>query len=38
MVSGAPLPDRLSTGEILTLHAERGVVYEGNVIRKEERL
>jgi pyruvate kinase len=38
MVSGAPLPDRLGAGETVTLHAERGVVYEGNVIRKEERL
>jgi pyruvate kinase len=37
MVSGAPLPDRLADGEIITLHAERGVVYEGDVIRKDHR-
>ena len=33
MISGAPLLDRLSTGAVLTLHAERGVVYEGDLIR-----
>jgi pyruvate kinase len=37
MVSGAPLPDRLANGETITLHAERGVVYEGDVIRKHDR-
>jgi pyruvate kinase len=37
MVSGAPLPDRLTNGETITLHAERGVVYEGDVIRKHDR-
>jgi pyruvate kinase len=37
MVSGAPLPDRLADGEIITLHAERGVVYEGDVIRTDDR-
>jgi len=33
MISGAPLLDRLSPGAALTLHAERGVVYEGDLIR-----
>jgi len=33
MISGAPLPARLAPGTTLTLHAERGVVYEGDVIR-----
>jgi pyruvate kinase len=37
MVSGAPLPDRLADGETITLHAERGVVYEGDVIRRDDR-
>ncbi|WP_259535966.1 pyruvate kinase [Halalkaliarchaeum sp. AArc-CO] len=31
MVSGAPLPDRIADGTVLTLDAERGVVYEGDV-------
>ena len=33
MISGAPLPDDVPDGTTLTLDAERGVVYEGNVIR-----
>jgi pyruvate kinase len=33
MISGAPLLDRLSEGAVITLHAERGVVYEGDLIR-----
>ena len=37
MISGAPLPDRLSPGAVLTLHAERGVVYEGDLIRHRRR-
>jgi pyruvate kinase len=37
MISGAPLPDRLADGETITLHAERGVVYEGDVIRRDDR-
>jgi pyruvate kinase len=37
MVSGAPMPDRLADGETITLHAERGVVYEGDVIRRDDR-
>ncbi|WP_435144400.1 pyruvate kinase [Halobaculum sp. P14] len=31
MVSGAPLPDDLTDGTVVTLDAERGVVYEGDV-------
>jgi len=37
MISGAPLPRRLADGETLTLHAERGVVYEGDLIRHRSR-
>jgi pyruvate kinase len=37
MISGAPLPDSLSDGTPVTLHAERGIVYEGDVIRPERR-
>ncbi len=33
MVSGAPLPDRVADGATVTVHADRGVVYEGDVIR-----
>ncbi|MGQ4555799.1 pyruvate kinase [Halobellus sp. GM3] len=37
MISGAPLPRRLSPGTTLTLHAERGVVYEGNLLSHRRR-
>jgi len=37
MISGAPLPRSLSDGTTLTLHAERGVVFEGNLIRHDDR-
>jgi pyruvate kinase len=37
MVSGAPLPDSLPDGTPVTLHAERGIIYEGDVIRPERR-
>jgi pyruvate kinase len=37
MISGAPLPRSLSDGTTLTLHAERGVVFEGNLIRHGDR-
>ena len=37
MVSGAPLPDRVAAGDLVTLHAGRGVVYEGDVIRDDSR-
>ena len=38
MISGAPLPRSLSDGTTLTLHAERGVVFEGDLIRHGDRL
>jgi len=31
MVSGAPLPETVNTGDTVTLDAERGVVYEGDI-------
>ncbi|MFB6092593.1 MAG: pyruvate kinase [Haloquadratum sp.] len=37
MVSGAPLPESLTEGTVLTLHAERGVVYEGDLTKHRER-
>jgi pyruvate kinase len=37
MISGAPLPNAVSPGTTLTLHAERGIVYEGDVIRHRNR-
>jgi pyruvate kinase len=37
MVSGAPLPDRVGDGGTVTVHADRGVVYEGDVIRQGRR-
>ena len=37
MVSGAPLPDRIGDGDTVTLHADRGVVFEGDVIRDGNR-
>ncbi|SDM09224.1 pyruvate kinase [Halogranum gelatinilyticum] len=35
MISGAPLPDTLADGEVVTLYAERGVVYEGDIIKHQ---
>ncbi|MFC6871985.1 pyruvate kinase [Halobellus marinus] len=37
MISGAPLPKRLSSGTTLTLLAGRGVVYEGDLISHRDR-
>jgi pyruvate kinase len=37
MISGAPLPDTLSDGETITLYAERGVVYEGDIIKHQQQ-
>ena len=37
MISGAPILDRLSSGAAVTLHAERGVVYEGDLIQHRQR-
>jgi pyruvate kinase len=31
MISGAPLPDEVADGATVTLHADRGVVYDGDV-------
>lgn len=35
MISGAPLPDTIADGTTVTLDTERGVVYEGDIIREE---
>jgi len=35
MISGAPLPDEVADGATVTLHADRGVVYEGDVTPRE---
>ncbi|MEF8856406.1 MAG: pyruvate kinase [Haloplanus sp.] len=35
MISGAPLPDEVADGTTVTLHADRGVVYEGDVTPRE---
>ncbi|MDS0298120.1 pyruvate kinase [Halogeometricum sp. S1BR25-6] len=35
MISGAPIPNSVAAGTEITLHAERGIVYEGNVIKHE---
>ncbi|SFF94269.1 pyruvate kinase [Halopelagius inordinatus] len=35
MISGAPLPESVVAGTEVTVHAERGVVYEGNVIEHD---
>ncbi|EJN60702.1 pyruvate kinase [Halogranum rubrum] len=37
MISGAPLPDELADGETVTLYAERGVVYEGDIIKHQQQ-
>jgi len=37
MVSGAPVPDDVADGTVVTLHAERGVVYEGDILNAERR-
>jgi pyruvate kinase len=35
MISGAPLPSDLADGSVVTLHAERGVVFEGDIVKHE---
>jgi pyruvate kinase len=35
MISGAPIPDDIADRTTVTLDAERGVVYEGDIIREE---
>ena len=37
MISGAPLPDHVADGATVTLHADRGVVYEGDVTPRERQ-
>jgi pyruvate kinase len=37
MVSGAPLPDDVAEGTTVTIHADRGVVYEGDVTPRERQ-
>jgi pyruvate kinase len=36
MVSGAPMPPDVADGTVVTVHGERGVVYEGDVIQDRE--
>jgi len=38
MISGAPMPANVAGGTVVTVHGERGVVYEGDVVqdRQEE--
>jgi len=37
MISGAPLPDEVADGATITLHADRGVVYDGDVTPREHQ-
>ncbi|MFB6102015.1 MAG: pyruvate kinase [Haloplanus sp.] len=37
MISGAPLPDDVADGTTVTVHADRGVVYEGDVTPREHQ-
>ena len=37
MLSGAIVPDRIAEGQTLSIDAERGVVFEGNVLRTPRR-
>jgi pyruvate kinase len=37
MISGAPLPDEVADGTTVTIHADRGVVYEGDVTPRERQ-
>jgi pyruvate kinase len=37
MISGAPIPDDVADGATVTLHADRGVVYEGDVTPRERK-
>jgi pyruvate kinase len=37
MISGAPLGSHVGDGDVVTLNAERGVVYEGDVRSRERR-
>jgi pyruvate kinase len=37
MISGAPVLDTIADGTTVTLHAERGIVYEGDILATEDR-
>jgi pyruvate kinase len=37
MISGAPVLDSVVDGTTVTLHAERGIVYEGDILATEDR-
>jgi len=37
MITGAPVADSVADGTTVTLHAARGIVYEGNVIEHERQ-
>jgi pyruvate kinase len=37
MISGAPVPEAVVEGTTVTLHAERGIVYEGDILASEDR-
>ncbi|WP_380675953.1 pyruvate kinase [Salinigranum sp. GCM10025319] len=37
MISGAPIPDSIDDGTEVTLHGERGIVYEGDILAAEDR-
>jgi pyruvate kinase len=37
MISGAPVPETVAEGTTVTLHAERGIVYEGDILATEDR-
>jgi pyruvate kinase len=36
MISGAPVLDTIEGGTTVTLHAERGIVYEGDILAADE--
>ena len=38
MVSGAVLPDEVADGDVVTVDGERGVVYEGDVVKRDRAL
>jgi pyruvate kinase len=37
MISGAPIPDTVGEETTVTLHAERGIVFEGDILAPEDR-
>jgi pyruvate kinase len=37
MISGAPLPDSVADGATVTVNADRGIVYEGDVTPRERQ-